>query len=162
MSSLLLEGKTALITGAASGIGAAAALVFAVHGAKVALADINEQGGMETTTAIKKNGGAALFVRADVTSASDVAAMVRAVVDNFGRLDCAFNNAGVDGEWQQLHEVTDHNWNQVLEANLNGVRICLSHEIQMMLDQGGGSIVNTASVAGLVGIPMPMSPYVAA
>jgi NAD(P)-dependent dehydrogenase (short-subunit alcohol dehydrogenase family) len=158
----LLQGKTAVITGAASGIGAAAARVFMTHGASVVLADIDDEGGQRVTEGVTKAGGQAVFVRADVTAAADVAAMVKIAVRTFGRLDCAFNNAGIDGQVAPLHESRQENWNQVLGVNLTGVWLCLKHEIEQMLKQGGGTIVNTASVAGLVGVNMTLAPYVAA
>ncbi len=162
MSEPLLAGKVALITGAASGIGETAAVVFAQHGARVALADINREGGIETVAAVEKSGGEALFIAADVRSEHDVAMMIRAAVEHFGRLDCAFNNAGIDGQAGPLHQSTIENWHEVVSVNLTGVWLCLRYEIIQMLEQGAGSIVNTASVAGLVGIHHGLSAYVAA
>ena len=154
-TSPLLAGKTALITGAASGIGAAAAPVFAAHGAAVIVADIDADGGEQVAESITKNGGRALFVRADVTSAADVAAMVRAAVTAFGSLDCAFNNAGVVQPPTLLHETTEDSWHQIIDVNLRGVWLCLQHQLEHMSRNGGGAIVNTASVAGLVGVATP-------
>lgn len=160
----MLDGKTAVITGAASGIGEAAAGVFSAHGARLVLADVDEDGGRRVAEQIVEDGGEALFVRADVTTEPDVAAMVDAAVAAYGRLDCAFNNAGVDGETAPLHESTRENWEQVLRVNLTGVWLCLKHEIAQMLRQGaGGSIVNTSSIAGLVGLgSAPQAAYFAA
>jgi NAD(P)-dependent dehydrogenase (short-subunit alcohol dehydrogenase family) len=162
VSGSLLSGKTALITGAASGIGAAAAMVFAGHGARVMLADIDAEGGRETASTVEEHGGESFFVQADMRSEQDVAGMVQATVERFGRLDCAFNNAGIDGKIESLHECTRENWEQVIAVNLTGVWLCLKYEIRQMLDQGGGSIVNTSSAAGLVGLPHGLAAYVAA
>jgi NAD(P)-dependent dehydrogenase (short-subunit alcohol dehydrogenase family) len=162
VSDLLLSGKVVLITGAASGIGATAAVAFAEHGARVALADINREGGIETVTTVEKGGGEALFIEADVRSETDVALMIRATVEHFGRVDCAFNNAGIDGQAGPLHQSTTENWHEVVGVNLTGVWLCLKYEITQMLEQGAGSIVNAASVAGLVGVHHGLSAYVAA
>ena len=162
MSGRLLSEKTVLITGGASGIGAAAATVFASHGAQVAVADIDAEGGAATASLVDEQGGECFFVQADMRSEQDVAAMVQATVERFGRLDCAFNNAGIDGQPGSLHESTLDNWEQVLAVNLTGVWLCLKYEIRHMLDHGGGSIVNTSSVAGLIGISHGLAAYVAA
>jgi NAD(P)-dependent dehydrogenase (short-subunit alcohol dehydrogenase family) len=158
---MLLEGKVAIITGAASGIGRGAAMVFARHGARLVLGDIDEAGGEETAKAITETGADALFVRTDVTSATDVEAMVRAAMDRYGGLDCAFNNAGIEGAQQSLADSTEENWDQVNAVNLKGVWLCLRSEVALMLRSGGGAIVNTSSVAGLVGIPFGLSAYTA-
>lgn len=142
MRESLLLGKTALITGAASGIGAAAAQMFSEQGAAVVLADINEEGGLQVSEAVVKDGGQAVFVRADVRSPPDVAALVQSAVDSFGRLDCAFNNAGIDRQFAPLHESSKDNWDDVLGVNLTGVWLCLKYEIAQMLEQGSGAIVN--------------------
>ncbi|MEV5986209.1 glucose 1-dehydrogenase [Streptomyces sp. NPDC052051] len=157
-----LAGKVALITGAASGIGASTAQLMARHGARVALADVDLKGVEENAAAIAEEGGQALAIEADVRSGQCVAEMVKRTVDRFGRLDCCVNNAGVDGAASPLHEYTEENWRDVLEVNLTGVWWCLKHEISSMLEQGvTGSIVNTASAAGLVGLPIGVSGYVA-
>ncbi len=161
-SNALLEEKVVLITGAAAGIGAAAATVFARHGATLALVDIDAEGGNRTAAAVETNGGTAFFVQADVRSDQGVSAMVQAVVERFGRLDCAFNNAGIDGQLTPLHESTVENWNQVLAVDLTGVYLCLRHEIRQMLKQGVGSIVNNSSAAGLVGYTGGIATYTAA
>ncbi|MCM6776609.1 glucose 1-dehydrogenase [Nocardia sp. CDC159] len=153
MNDSLLGDKVALITGAASGIGAVAARVFTAHGAKLVLADLNDEKGNELAAEIENSGGEALFVHTDVSSEDDVAAMMRAVVERFGRLDCAFNNAGIDGHPAIAHEVTRADWDRMLAVNLTGVWLCLKYELPQMLSQGGGAIVNTASVAGLRGSP---------
>jgi len=162
MPGSLLTGRTALITGAASGIGAAAALVFAQQGAAVALSDINEDGGRQTAASVEELGGQALFLPADVSSETDVAAMVKAATDHFGRIDCAFNNAGIDGESAPVHESTEKNWDLVLATDLTGVWLCMKYEIRQMLQQGAGSIVNCSSAAGIVGFGLGVSAYVAA
>lgn len=158
----LLTGKVALITGAASGIGAAAAAVFTTYGAVVSLTDINGEAGSKVAATVEDNGGQALFTQADVRSGQDVAALVQATVQRFGRLDCAFNNAGIDGQPGPLHLSTEENWHEVVSTNLTGVWLCLRSEILQMLGQGAGSIVNTASVGGLVGTAAGMSAYTAA
>jgi NAD(P)-dependent dehydrogenase (short-subunit alcohol dehydrogenase family) len=162
VSGQLLSGKTVLITGGASGIGAAAAALLARHGARVAVADVDPVGGAATAALVEKQGGESFFVHADMRSEEDVAAMVDATVERFGRLDCAFNNAGIDGKVGSLHEGTLENWQQVLAVNLTGVWLCLKYEIRQMLDQGGGSIVNNSSAAGLIGISHGLAAYVAA
>jgi NAD(P)-dependent dehydrogenase (short-subunit alcohol dehydrogenase family) len=152
----LLNGKIALVTGAGSGIGRATSLEMARNGARVAVADVNEDGGRETVDAIEKAGGEAIFVRADVTSSADVQGLIRTTVETFGRLDCAFNNAGIaglpqDGRSYAAHEMPEALWARVINVNLTGVFLCLQQEIAQMLAQGGGAIVNTSSVFGLVG-----------
>ena len=146
-----LEGKVSLITGGGSGIGKASALAFAREGSKVVVADVNVDGGDETVRLIQDTGGEATFVRADVSNASDVSAMVDHAVQTYNRLDCAFNNAGVSGGPGRIHEYNEDDWSRVLDINLTGVWLCLKYEIIQMLNQGGGAIVNTASVMGLVG-----------
>ncbi len=147
------EDKVALVTGGSSGIGRATALAFARAGARVVIADMAEDGGEETVELIKAAGGAAIFVRTDVSKAADVAALIRAAASTYGRLDYAFNNAGIDGETVPTADGSEANWDHVLATNLKGVWLCSKHEIQHMLQQGHGAIVNTASVAGLVGFP---------
>jgi NAD(P)-dependent dehydrogenase (short-subunit alcohol dehydrogenase family) len=148
----LLKGKVALVTGAGSGIGRASARIFAREGAKVVVADIVAEGGEETVGMIKKAGGEAIFVRADVSKAAEVEAMVNQAVEAYGRLDCGFNNAGTEGAIAQTADYTEENWERVIAINLKGVWLCMKHEIAHMLKQGGGAIVNTASALGLVGI----------
>ena len=146
-----LAGKVALITGGASGIGRAAALTFAREGARVVVADVDADGGGHTVALVQQQGGDALFVRCDVTQEADVDALIAAAVSAYGRLDCAFNNAGVEGDIAATAESTRANWDQVIAVNLTGVWLCVRAEIRQMLRQGGsGAIVNTASVGGLV------------
>ena len=146
-----LEGKVSLITGGGSGIGKASALAFAREGSKVVVADVNVEGGEQTVRLIQDTGGEATFVRADVSNSGDVSDMVSHAVETYNRLDCAFNNAGVSGGPGRVHEYTEENWSRVLNINLTGVWLCMKYEIIQMLNQGGGAIVNTASVMGLVG-----------
>jgi len=146
-----LTGRVALVTGGASGIGRAAALAFARDGARVAVSDVAAEGGDETVRLIAAAGGEACFVRADVSREADVTAMVDETVRRFGRLDCAFNNAGIPGEQARTADYGADTWARVLAVNLTGVWLCMKHEIPRMLAQGGGAIVNTASVAGLQG-----------
>jgi NAD(P)-dependent dehydrogenase (short-subunit alcohol dehydrogenase family) len=153
-------GKVALVTGAGSGIGRATALAFAREGAKVVAADIDADSAGETAAGIMGAGGEALAVRADVASEPDVAAMVGAAVGAFGRLDCAFNNAGIGGGQRQIHEWDLADFYRVLDVNLIGVWLCLKHELPVMAGQGGGAVVNNASVAGLRGSP-GLAPYAA-
>jgi NAD(P)-dependent dehydrogenase (short-subunit alcohol dehydrogenase family) len=146
-------GKTALVTGGASGIGRGVALAFAQAGASVVVADIDIEGGEATVRQIRQAGSRALFVRTDVAWAEDVEAMVKATVDTFGRLDYAFNNAGIELEHRRLAESDEDLFDRMMAINVKGVWLCMKHEITQMLAQGGGAIVNAASVAGLVGAP---------
>jgi len=162
----ILAGKSALVTGGASGIGRATAVAMAREGARVAVADRTEEAAAATVALINQAGGQAIAIGADVTREAEVAAMVARAVAAFGRLDCAFNNAGVATASvgpgaQRLHELSQASFDAMLAINLTGVFLCLKHEIAQMMAQGGGSIVNTASVAGLIGLPMS-SHYVAA
>jgi len=156
----LLRGKVAVVTGASSGIGRASALVFAREGAKVVVADVIVAGGEETVRLIKAAGGEALFVKADMAKAAEVEAMVNTAVATYGRLDCAHNNAGVEGAMGTTADYTEADWDRVIRVNLTGVWLCMKYEIPQMLKEGGGAIVNTASGAGLVGVPR-MPAYVA-
>jgi NAD(P)-dependent dehydrogenase (short-subunit alcohol dehydrogenase family) len=146
-----MKDKVALVTGGSAGIGRAAALAFAREGAKVVVADVQVAGGQETVRLIGDAGGEAVFVRTDVASPAEVQALVEQAVQRYGRLDCAFNNAGIEGTLAPTAECSEENWNRTLEINLKGVWLCMKAEIAQMLKQGGGAIVNTASVAGLVG-----------
>jgi NAD(P)-dependent dehydrogenase (short-subunit alcohol dehydrogenase family) len=154
------EGKVGLVTGASAGIGRATAVLFAGRGARLVLGDVDPAGGQETERLVKEAGGEALFLRTDVTAGQDVADLVNAALDSFGRLDFAYNNAGVEGTQAPLAEAEERDWERTLDINLKGVWLCMHHEIPAMLRNGGGAIVNTASVAGLVGFPN-LAPYVA-
>jgi NAD(P)-dependent dehydrogenase (short-subunit alcohol dehydrogenase family) len=146
-------GKTALVTGGASGIGRGVALAFANAGAAVVVADIDVEGGEALVRQIRQAGSRALFVRTDVAWAEDVEALVAATVERFGRLDIAFNNAGVELEHRRLAESDEELFDRMMAINVKGVWLCMKHEITQMLKQGGGVIVNAASIAGLVGTP---------
>src|SRR5947208_9439553 len=148
-----LEGKVAVVTGAAMGIGRASAEVFAREGASVVVADIDVDGGNETVALIEKSGGAASFIRTDVSVRDDVYAMVQHAVDTFGGLDCAHNNAGVAAPMVPLADYPDEGWDHTIAVMLTGVYHCMKAEIPRMLERGGGAIVNTASGVGLVGYP---------
>ena len=159
----ILEGKTALVTGGGSGIGRAASLAYAKDGARVVVADVNVEGGEETVQLIKETGGEAILVHADVSKPEDTQAMVAQAVETFGSLDCAFNNAGIGGG-KERHLTADYledDWDRVMSINLKGVWLCMKAEIPQMLKQGKGAIVNTASIAGLVGLSGTVA-YVAA
>ena len=150
-----LEGKTALVTGGGSGIGRAASLAYSREGARVAVVDVNVEGGEETVQRIKENGGEAILVHADVSSISGTQEMVAATVERFGRVDCAFNNAGISGgRYRNLTaDYVEEDWDRVININLKGVWLSMKAEIPQMLAQGGGAIVNTASIMGLVAAP---------
>jgi NAD(P)-dependent dehydrogenase (short-subunit alcohol dehydrogenase family) len=154
-------GKVAFVTGAGSGIGCATALAFAREGASVVVADASEQGNRETARMIQELGGRALAVRCDVTRAEDVNAALNRTVETFGRLDVAFNNAGVEQEEAATAELAEEVWDRVVDIDLRGVFLCMKHEIPLMLEQGGGAIVNTSSGAGVKGFPRGAA-YVAA
>ena len=149
----LLEDKVALMTGAASGIGRATALLFAAERALLVLADVDEAGGAETARLVGERGAHAVFVRCDVAVSEDVKAVVETAIEQFGRLDCAFNNAGIEGSNAPIVEYDDEAWHRVLAVNLTGVFLCMKHELRQMAAQGFGAIVNTASVAGVMGYP---------
>lgn len=146
-------GKVALVTGGASGIGRATALAFAEAGAWVAIVDINEDGGLQTARMIQEAGGEALFVKCDFGNVASTEHAIHSVIKQSGRIDCAFNNAGVEGESATTAECTVENWHRTIDINLRGVWLCMKHEIHAMLKQGGGTIVNCSSIAGLVGFP---------
>jgi NAD(P)-dependent dehydrogenase (short-subunit alcohol dehydrogenase family) len=144
-------GKVAFVTGAGNGIGRAAALAFAREGARVVAADVSEQGNQETARMIEAAGGRALAVRCDVTRAEDVKAALDKTVETFGRLDFAFNNAGVEQPIMPAADLTEKEWDRIVGIDLRGVFLCMKHEIPLMLKQGGGAIVNTSSGAGVKG-----------
>ena len=147
-----LKGKVALVTGGTSGIGREACVLFAKAGAKVVVAGRRENEGNQTIDLIRAAGGDGLFVKADVSRAAEVATLVQKTVEKFGRLDVAFNNAGIEGAWIPIVEQSEEDWDRTIDINLKGVWLCLKYEIRQMLKQGGGgAIVNMASVAGWIG-----------
>ena len=147
-----LEGKVGLVTGGTSGIGRETAILFAKVGAKVVVAGRREKEGNETVELIQAASSDALFVKADVSKATEVQTLIEKAVQKFGRLDVAFNNAGIEGAWVPIIKQSEEEWDQTIDVNLKGVWLCLKYEIRQMLKQGGGgSIVNMASITGLVG-----------
>jgi len=162
----MLAGRSALITGGGGGIGRATALAFAREGARVAVADAVAETAQQTVALVNEAGGQAMSLTAEVTDAAQVRAMIQNVVSAYGRLDCAFNNAGiagfqVDASGKKTHEWSDESFDRMIAVNLKGVWLCMKHEIPQMLEQGGGTVVNTGSIAGLIGLPTS-SAYVAA
>lgn len=156
----LTDGLTALVTGAAAGIGRTTALTFAAEGAKVVVSDVQSEGGKETVALIEKSGGTATFVAADVSKPADVAQLIASSVQTYGKIDCAVNNAGIEGKINPFVEQSEENFDAIIAVNLKGTFLCLQAEIDAMQKSGGGAIVNLASVAGLIGFP-GLSPYVA-
>jgi len=158
----ILEGKVAIITGAGSGIGRATSRIFAREGARLVLADVVEDGGKQTLAMVADTGKEAIFVKTDVSNQSDVDALIAKAVETYGHIDCAFNNAGIEGKNGLTHECDRENWDRVIAIDLTGVWLCMKAEIAQMLKQGnGGAIVNTSSGAGLAGV-RGMPAYVAA
>ncbi len=145
------DGRVAIVTGAASGIGRAAAETFAQRGAGVVVSDVNEDGGNETVERIRGEGGDAVFVRADVSQAADCETLVDRAMEHFGRLDMACNNAGVGGALGSTGDYELDEWRRVIDINLSGQFYCMRYEIPAMLKNGGGAIVNVASILGQVG-----------
>jgi NAD(P)-dependent dehydrogenase (short-subunit alcohol dehydrogenase family) len=162
----MLDGKSALITGGGGDIGRATALAFAREGARVAVADLRAEAAGETVAQVNAAGGQAISLSGDMSKDADVRAMVQTVVATYGRLDCAFNNAGISG-WmidaggKKTAEWSEEAFDRMIAVNLKGVWLCMRHELPQMQAQGGGAIVNTGSIAGLVGLPTS-SAYVAA
>jgi NAD(P)-dependent dehydrogenase (short-subunit alcohol dehydrogenase family) len=149
----IFENKVALVTGGSYGIGQATAVAFALRGAKVVIADWTEDADHATLDKIKAAGSEGLFIKCDVSKAADITSMIDKIFSTFGRLDFAFNNAGIEGITAVTQECTQDNWEKTLAVNLTGVWLCMKHELSHMLRQGKGAIVNCASVAGLVGFP---------
>lgn len=154
------EGKVALVTGGTSGIGQTTAIAFAKLGAKVVVAGRSDEDGQETVRLIQEAGTDGLFVKADLTKAAEVEALVNKAVETYGRLDCAFNNAAVEGTLGAFIEQPEEEFDKVIASNLKSVWLCMKHEIEHMLNNDGGAIVNTASMGGLVGFPN-MAIYIA-
>jgi NAD(P)-dependent dehydrogenase (short-subunit alcohol dehydrogenase family) len=146
-----VDGKVAFVTGAAAGIGRATALAFAREGAAVAVADLDDQGNQQTAELIEAAGGHALAVHCDVTSSGSVQGALQQAVDAFGRLDIAFNNAGVEQDMKPVAEVTEGEFDRIMAVDVRGVYLCLKHQIPLMQQAGGGAIVNTSSGAGVKG-----------
>jgi len=158
--SMSFSGQVALVTGAAAGIGRATALMFAAQGLKVAVADLDERGGEACVAEIRAAGGEALFIGCDVTRDEQVRGMIERVLSCYGRLDYAFNNAGIEIEQGRLAEGSEAEFDAIMGVNVKGVWLCMKYQLPVMLAQGGGAIVNTASVAGLGAAPK-MSIYAA-
>jgi NAD(P)-dependent dehydrogenase (short-subunit alcohol dehydrogenase family) len=149
----IFQGKTALVTGAASGIGKAAALLYARKGAQVVVSDVNEAGGQETAAAIRQAGGTAFFVRADVSQSAACESLIQQAIQQYGRLDIAFNNAGISGEQNMAGDLSIEGWNKVIAVNLSSVFYCMKYELAALLQSGGGAIVNMSSILGQVAFP---------
>jgi NAD(P)-dependent dehydrogenase (short-subunit alcohol dehydrogenase family) len=161
MTERRFAGQVAFVTGAGSGIGRATATAFAAEGADVALADIDAVGNEETAQIVAEHGGRVLAVKCDVTSSSDVKTAVERTVQELGRLDVAFNNAGIEQPPTTLVDTTEDDWSRLLDIDLSSAFLCMKYEIPAMLEHGGGSIVNTSSGAGVIGI-RGQAAYVAA
>lgn len=154
------EGRVAFVTGAASGIGRAASRLFAARGAHVVLADLEREAGEAVAEEIRSTGAEAVFVETDVTDDAAVARAVATATERFGRLDCAYNNAGLSGPPNFVADMPEDQWRRTIDVMLTGVFLCMRHEIPAILESGGGAIVNCASGAGLIGFP-GQSAYVA-
>jgi NAD(P)-dependent dehydrogenase (short-subunit alcohol dehydrogenase family) len=148
-----LTGKVALVTGAGSGIGKAVALRLAAAGAKIIVADFNEEAGAQTCAKLKKSGAEAASRRTDVSRTGEVQELIAFTVQTFGKLDCAVNNAGIQGELASTADCTEENWDRIVDTNLKGVFLCMKFELREMLRRGSGAIVNIASNFGVVGSP---------
>lgn len=149
----MLEGKVAMITGTASGVGREAAVLFASEGAKLITADVNELEGLKTMETVKAAGGEGIFVQTDVSREDQVKRLVESGKKAFGRIDCAFNNAGIDGNLEPFLDITENDWERVLGINLKGHWYLMKHEIPEMLKLGKGAIVNTCSICGVNALP---------
>lgn len=145
------SGKVVLVTGGSSGIGQATALAFAQMGAWVAILDANVDGGLNTVRLIEEAGGESIFFKCDVADPESIEKTMSSIVTNMGKIDHAFNNAGIEGESSNTTECTLSNWQRTMDINLRGIWLCMKHEIPIMVKNGGGAIVNCASIAGLVG-----------
>ncbi len=152
MSHHRFTGKVAFVTGAASGIGRATAVAFATEGARVAILDRTEEALADTAEAVRQVGGEVLVLACDVSDPDQVEASVGRVVETFGRLDIAFNNAGVENKAAPVHEIALDEWDRILDINLRGTFVCMKHELAQMVRQGGGVVVNTSSGAGVRGV----------
>jgi NAD(P)-dependent dehydrogenase (short-subunit alcohol dehydrogenase family) len=148
-----LKNKVIIVTGGSSGLGRASAIAFALEGADVVVADLNETGAAETVKIIAGSGGRALFIKADVSKANDVEALLKETVSKFGGLNCALNNAGIEGPAFLIGQYPEDEWDRVISINQKGVMLCMKYEIEQMLTQEGGTIVNISSGAGIRGLP---------
>lgn len=148
-----LNGKVAFITGAATGIGRATAVAFAKAGAAVAVVDTNTEAALETAKMVNEAGVKSRFFKCDVSQSDEVKKVIEDAIKEFGRIDFAFNNAGIEGEQGMTPDCTEENWQKVIDVNLKGVWLCMKYQIPQMLKQGGGSIINCSSIAGVVGFP---------
>jgi len=146
-----LSEKVSLVTGAGSGIGRATAILFANYGTKVVVADVSVKGGEETVKQINETGGDAVFIKTDVSLSSDVENLINKTIATYGRLDFAHNNAGIEGVMSNVVDCTEENWDRTIAVNLKSIWLCMKYEIPAMLKHGGGAIVNTSSIAGLIG-----------
>ena len=144
-----LSNKVALITGSGSGIGRASAILFSQEGAKISVADIDEKGGQQTVDLIKQKGGSAIFIQTDVSKANDIERMIRATVDHYGKLDILFNNAGIGMPFIPIEEVKESIWDRIMEINVKGIFLGCKYAVPIMKRQGGGVIINTASISGV-------------
>jgi len=154
-----LDNKVAIITGAGSGFGRATSILFAKEGAKVVVADWIAKGGEETVRMIKEDGGEAIFIKIDVSKTEDVRKMIKTTIDTYGKLDILHNNAGVVGQLAPLHQITEEQWNRVISINLTGVWLGMKYAIPEMVKKGGGTIINTASVGGIIRVPNTPTDY---
>ena len=157
---MMLEHKVTLVTGGTSGIGRATAIALGAAGAKVVFSGRRDAEGEETTVLIRASGAECLFVRSDASSEADVQALVQKTIETYGRLDCAFNNAGIDPSPKPLHEQPIEDFDKLMAINVRGLFLCMKYELEQMLSQGSGVIVNNSSVGGLIGFP-GVSPYIA-
>lgn len=145
----IFENKVALVTGSSYGIGKSTAIAFAEKGAKVVLSDVEKD--VDTLEKVEEAGGEGIFIKCDVSKESEVENLIKEIKNKYGRLDFAFNNAGIEGNQAPVRDCTTDNWNRIININLTGQYFCMKHQIPLMLENGGGSIVNNASIAGLVG-----------
>lgn len=157
---MILENKVALVTGGTSGIGRATALALSAAGAKVVFSGRRDTEGEETATLIHDAGSECLFVRSDVSSEADIKALVQKTIATYGKLDFAFNNAGIESPAKPLHEQSIEDFDNLMSINVRGLFLCMKYEIQQMLTQGSGAIVNNSSMGGLIAFP-GVSPYIA-
>jgi NAD(P)-dependent dehydrogenase (short-subunit alcohol dehydrogenase family) len=155
---MILQNKVALVTGGTSGIGRATAITIGAAGAKVVFSGRRDREGEETARLIRKTGAECLFVHSDVTSEADVKALVHKTIETYGRLDCAFNNAGIESPLKPLHEQAIEDFDKLMAISVRGLFLCMKYEIEQMLSQGSGVIVNSSSTQGLVAFP-GNSPY---